>query len=99
MCGRGDGQDTLLMGFGSRSDVLKFGDGITQGDLRMSRSGDGLVIKIVNPADPQAVDQITVEKWFVSDDYKIATLTFEDGAVITQSEIVIVGQSEIGIEV
>ncbi|WP_319244450.1 calcium-binding protein [uncultured Propionivibrio sp.] len=90
---RGDGQDTIndygycyynnsVVGM----DRVVFGAGITTADVTATRSGDNLVIKVSDPANPTATDRITVENW-LSSEYRIEQVLFADGTVWTAADL------------
>jgi len=76
----GDGQDTIFDSFGM--DQISFGAGITARDILMEGSGSNLVIKLDG-----TTDQITINSFFSSTDYRVENLKFADGSNynITQS--------------
>ncbi|MGZ5014655.1 MAG: calcium-binding protein [Methylobacter sp.] len=97
---RGDGMDTILdigsnaAGAGNSSwnnyikpDAIQFGAGITSNDLSISRSGNNLVLKINDPGNATATDQITVENWWSGDIYRIETFTFTNGTSLTKAQL------------
>lgn len=91
---RGDGSDTILdigtnaYGWGyTKSDAVQFGAGISASDISASRSGNNLLLKIADPANPLAGDQVSVENWFTSDAYRIETFTFADGTSLTKTQL------------
>ncbi|MBS4099091.1 MAG: hypothetical protein KGZ83_19955 [Sulfuricella sp.] len=94
---RGDGQDTIndygynVNGNIVGADKLAFGAGITQADLGLSRSGYNLVVKINDPANPTATDQVTVENWFSSSIYQVEKFMFADGTEISIAGTIIFG--------
>ena len=67
-------------------DRIVFGAGITADDITASRSGDNLVIKINDPNDPSATDQITIENWN-NKMYRIERFLFADGTVLTATDL------------
>lgn len=75
---RGDGQDTINDYGGA--DKLVFGAGIAASDITLSRSGAHLVIKVNDPSNAAATDQITIENWD-SSNYRIEQAQFADGTV------------------
>jgi len=61
----GDGKDTIIeWGYESRTDVLRFGAGISASSLVVSRTGTDLVISV------SASDQVTIKDWFRADNYE-----------------------------
>jgi len=72
-----------------------FGAGITVDDITVSRSGNHLVIKINDPDDPAATDQITIEHWDYAH-YRIEQFQFADGTVLTADDLT--NRSMIGTE-
>ena len=90
---RGDGQDTINdfginWGYGSvGTDKIVFGTGIALSDLTASRVGDHLVLKINDPANPGATDQITIENWFSNSGYQIENFSFNNGTTLTANQL------------
>ena len=87
---RGDGQDLItdLDNWGNgKTDKVVFGAGIAQSDLFVSRSGYNLVVKVNDPNNALATDQITIENWFYSGIYQIESLQFADGANLTNAQL------------
>ncbi|OGS97667.1 MAG: hypothetical protein A3H31_12140 [Gallionellales bacterium RIFCSPLOWO2_02_FULL_57_47] len=94
---RGDGQDSIndrggsLNYWGSffpasTTDQLVFGAGITASDITVSRSGNHLLLKINDPLNPAATDQITIEDW--NNSYqRIEQIQFADGTSLTAAEL------------
>ncbi len=70
----GDGQDTILEN-GGTLDILRFGAGITSGDITFSRSGSDLVLSITGG------DQVTIQNWGASETARIDRIEFSGGAV------------------
>ena len=58
---------------------MRFGAGITGADLTAFKHGDDLVIRINDPANPAATDQLTIRNWFLGGQYRIDTFQFADG--------------------
>jgi Ca2+-binding RTX toxin-like protein len=89
---RGDGQDNIndygasVLGGVSGLDRIVFGAGITVGDVTISHVGSSLVLSIHNPANPAAVDRITVENW---DNllYRIEQVQFADGVILNAAQL------------
>jgi Ca2+-binding RTX toxin-like protein len=82
----GDGVDTVTdysNGYGN-TDVLKFGAGISAGDVTPVRSGGDLVFKLAN-----GTDQITFKNWFADGNgrYQIEQVKFADGTTWTASQL------------
>jgi Ca2+-binding RTX toxin-like protein len=91
---RGDGQDVIAdsgyagsNGVAAGSDKLVFGAGIAVSDLFVSRVGTGLVLKINDPNNTAATDQITIENWFAGGIYQIETVTFADGSSLNAAQL------------
>ncbi|MDD2893857.1 MAG: calcium-binding protein, partial [Halothiobacillaceae bacterium] len=74
----GDGQDAINDGDSTANnlDTIKFGAGISATDLNFTRSGRNLVIGINGTAD-----QLTIQNWGSSNDYRIEQIEFADGTV------------------
>jgi VCBS repeat-containing protein len=99
---RGDGQDTIN-DFGSNyynqtigADRIVFGAGIVAGDLAARRVGGDLIVKINDPENPAATDQITIEGWFNSDIYRIENFVFADGSSIGKAQMNVLGNVQTG---
>lgn len=93
---RGDGQDTIndWDAYGSnKTDKLVFGAGIVASDITVSRVGGHLVLKVADPVNPAATDQLTIENW--NNTYqRIEQMQFADGSVFDLSAI-LMGTAEI----
>jgi Ca2+-binding RTX toxin-like protein len=80
---RGDGHDTIrdwdFYGWGGKLDRVVFGAGIAAGDVAVSRSGNHLVLRVNDPVNPAAVNQITVEDWNTSGLYRIEQVCLPTG--------------------
>ncbi|WP_193615762.1 calcium-binding protein [Massilia sp. YMA4] len=73
----GDGND-IIDDFGSDGvDVLRFGEGIAQGDVSVHRSGDDSVIEIAN-----GKGQITIVGGGTVDGFHIERIEFADGSLL-----------------
>lgn len=88
---RGDGQDVItdydMLSIG-KVDKIVFGAGIAQSDLFLSRASDSsLVIKINDPANALAANQITVANWFGDSRYRIELVQFADGSSLTAAQL------------
>ncbi|MCK9387630.1 MAG: putative Ig domain-containing protein [Sulfuritalea sp.] len=98
---RGDGRDTIndydVYNFG-RTDTLALGAGIVASDLFLSRSGYNLVIKVNDPGNEAATDQVTIENWFLSGQYQIETLSFADGTSLSKAQLTAMGNVVYGTE-
>ncbi len=64
-----------------------FGAGIVASDLFVSRSGNNLVVKINDPDNATATDQIIIENWYSSGQYQIETLVFSDGSSLSKAQL------------
>lgn len=84
---RGDGQDTILdtAGTANAIDRLRFGAGITSGQVSFARQGSDLVVLISGGNVPAGSDQVTIASWFTGSGYQIERFEFEDGSVILSS--------------
>ncbi|MBU9200208.1 hypothetical protein KTD31_02155 [Burkholderia multivorans] len=77
----GDGADTIL-DYGTGTDVIRFGAGISPADVSLSASmsGQDLILSLAN-----GTDKITIRNYFVSGsgghDYRIEQVQFADGTV------------------
>lgn len=80
----GDGNDTIKDRAKRRSsdvDKIILGEGITQDNIKVSKSGRDLIVTI------NEEDSIRIKYWFNNDKYKIETLEFADGNSLNSSEI------------
>ena len=87
---RGDGSDTINdydAQNKAKTDKIIFGAGITSNDLDLSRVGTGLVIRVIDPANAGANDQITVEAWFAAATYQVELFSFADGSSFTNAAV------------
>ncbi|UQG64865.1 calcium-binding protein [Marinobacter sp. M2C] len=84
--GRGDGQDTINDFNVSGADKLVFGVGIATGDITASYLGFDLVIKVNDPNNAAATDQITLKNWDNSSD-QTEQVQFADGTVWTAAKL------------
>ncbi|WP_415906202.1 calcium-binding protein [Neptuniibacter sp. QD72_48] len=86
---RGDGHDTINdynnYNYGG-DDKIVFGEGILREHVVVSRTGNHIVLTINDP-DGVADDQIIIEHGVTNSKYRIETLEFTDGSVMTSSEI------------
>ncbi|VAW86915.1 Alkaline phosphatase, partial [hydrothermal vent metagenome] len=78
----GDGQDRIgdYDASGSTDKVL-FGPGITPAGTSYSQTGNDLIIAY------SANDHLTVNGWFAGDVYKMEQLVFDDGTILTPTDI------------
>ncbi|WP_431810124.1 calcium-binding protein [Jejubacter sp. L23] len=74
---RGDGQDVIYNydSSSNRQDVLKFGEDVAAEQVRLSRSGDHLVIHFAD-----STDRVTVNYYFYKQSYRLDKITFADGS-------------------
>jgi Ca2+-binding RTX toxin-like protein len=87
---RGDGQDVIRDYNNSSFDTVDkvvFGAGIMVNDVTAARSGNDLILKVNNPGNPAASDQITIENWDIGDAYRIEQVVFADGTVLTKDQV------------
>ncbi|MDB5771353.1 MAG: Hemolysin-type calcium-binding region [Burkholderia sp.] len=88
---RGDGQDTIndydRNNYG-KLDRAVFGAGIAVSDVAVRRSGNHLVLKVNDPTNPAATDQITIENWNTSGGlYRLEQVMFAEGMTWTTAQI------------
>ncbi len=87
----GAGADTYLLGLGYGSDliidsdatagvkdVVKFGAGIAQADIKFTQSGNALVAKIKSTSEA-----LTIQDWHLSANNRVEEFRFNDGTVLT----------------
>ncbi|MDO9317567.1 MAG: calcium-binding protein [Gammaproteobacteria bacterium] len=87
---RGDGQDTIwdYNSFGSAgADKILFGAGIVQGDLKVTNSSGHIVITIIDPSNPSAMDSITLENAYINASLEIESLQFADGTAMSAAQL------------
>ncbi len=72
----GDGKDTITDKGGN--DIIKFGDGISQDDIILTKDNNDLLINIKD-----AEDQIRIKDWALSYDNQIETFKFRDNNNLT----------------
>ncbi len=78
----GDGQDIISEYDASGSvDQIIFGPGITPAGMSYTQTGNDLILAYA------AGDQVTVSGWFVNDYYKMEQIVFDDGTVLTPTDI------------
>ncbi len=84
---RGDGQDSVYdydTTVGNK-DVIELGAGISTSDVRITRSGDHMILNIVG-----STDKVTVSNYFYNDGdsaYLIEEIRFADGSVLDLNTI------------
>ena len=92
----GDGADTIS-DYGTGTDILRFGAGITPADVTLSASLTGLdlIISLAN-----GTDKITVQNYFAAGsgghDYRIEQVQFADGTVWDSSKLTAAGANITG---
>jgi len=59
-------------------DILKFGDKVALTDLGIFQDGNNLVISLKTSSDT-----LTIQNWFLSDQNKIGSISFQDGTTLT----------------
>ncbi|MBL8279313.1 MAG: hypothetical protein JNL93_21790 [Pelomonas sp.] len=87
----GAGADTYLFGIGYGADlivdsdatagvkdVVKFGAGIAQADIRFTQSGNALVATIKSTSE-----SLTIQDWYLSANNRVEEFRFNDGTVLT----------------
>ncbi len=78
----GDGHDLVIEDAALDTEVLRFGEGIAQGDLTFSRVSGDLVIDLSN-----GTDQVTVLNWYAGAGYQMTRLEFADGSTSTGAAV------------
>jgi trimeric autotransporter adhesin len=81
----GDGHDKISS-FSVNSeaiDKVMFGEGITLESLEILREDNDLKLSI------DEANSVTIQNWFLEDDYKVDFLTFSDGSEIAKDDLVI----------
>ncbi|HEY1130028.1 MAG TPA: calcium-binding protein, partial [Roseateles sp.] len=87
----GAGADTYMLGIGYGNDVIvdsdstagvtdvvRFGVGLTQSDIRFTQSGNALVATIKNSSE-----SLTIQDWYLSAHNRVEEFRFDDGTVLT----------------
>ncbi|WP_457642393.1 calcium-binding protein [Persephonella sp.] len=84
----GDGQDTIWDQNWSGTDVnvIKFGKGISKDNIKFTKEGEDLIIKLED-----TTDSIRISGWFMGDEYKISKIQFADGTILTTEDIKQIG--------
>ncbi len=86
---RGDGQDVInddgYASYGG-ADKIVLGEGILREHVTVTREGNHIVLLIAGPAGV-ADDRITIEHAFTNSNYKIETVEFADGTVLTSTDL------------
>jgi Ca2+-binding RTX toxin-like protein len=83
----GDGHDLVSDDAAIETDILRFGEAITQGDLTFSRVAGDLVIDLANGAD-----QVTVLNWYTATTgYQMTRLEFADGSTLSGATVTNLG--------
>jgi hypothetical protein len=67
-------------------------------DLQGSRAGSNLVLKINDPNNASAADQITIEDWYSSSLNRIETAQFADGSSLSAAQLGVLGNKLYGTE-
>ncbi len=88
--GRGDGQDVVQFEYSNdttRLDAIRFGAGITQSDLVLTRSGSDLTIGIVGTTDSIKVPYFFWNETPVNTYNPVQQLQFADGSVMSAQQV------------
>lgn len=82
--GRGWGVDTVRDNDSTAGvkDLIQFGTGIAQADLRYSRVGNNLEALIFGTAD-----KIVVQDWYLGNQYHVEEFRFSDGSMLLDSQV------------
>ncbi|MEW6600510.1 MAG: calcium-binding protein, partial [Nitrospirota bacterium] len=86
--GRGDGQDTLTDydTAAGNVDTVEFEEGITRADVDFIAEGNNLRVRIKDTGD-----SLLIQNWFYvssgSYNYRVEQFRFEDGSIVTDSDI------------
>ncbi|TAM46135.1 MAG: hypothetical protein EPN55_06250, partial [Gammaproteobacteria bacterium] len=81
---RGTGDDVINDdGVQGEIDTIAFGEGISLNDLVFTRTGDDLLIRVTDPANPLTTGKITVQRPYADPTHhRIEQFRFADGTVI-----------------
>lgn len=88
--GRGDGRDTVIDGDATPGniDTLRFKEGVAPTDVRISRSGNDLVLAIRDSSDQVVLARYFDETWGgTSRPYLIERIAFADGTVLSFTDV------------
>ncbi|MBR6026160.1 MAG: hypothetical protein IK065_00980, partial [Neisseriaceae bacterium] len=66
----------------NRKDIIKFTDGITLNELKITRSSDNLIVQIKD-----SDNKLTVSNYFYNPSYRIDEIQFEDGVVLDNDAV------------
>ncbi len=81
----GDGKDVIEESSGE--DSIKFGEGIEADKVKVTRSGNDLVLMLKDAEGTATGDQVTIGNYFHSSDYKVEQINFVDGTKWTVEDI------------
>lgn len=81
--GRGHGADKVVESDATVGvkDVVRFGAGIAQSDVRFTRSGNALVASILGTSDT-----LILQDWYLGNQYHTEEFRFVDGSVLTDAQ-------------
>ncbi len=80
----GDGHDIIEEG-GGALDVLRFGEGIGQGDVTLTRKADGDLVVSLNDGS----GSVTVRGWYASPQNRIERIEFGDGMALVETDLLV----------
>jgi len=79
---RGDGFDVITELAGEGSDTIHFGAGIAANQLKVSRAGNDLEVRLAGSGDG-----MTIRGWFAAEGNRVEQFRFDDGQVLTASQL------------
>lgn len=82
---RGDGIDTIQECwdyYGNAVDVLRFGEGIGNGDLWFSRNGSSLIVQVLGDGG-----QVQINNWYTGNQYRVEEIRLADGRKTTAGQV------------
>lgn len=94
--GRGDGQDSVIDGdyTAGNSDTLRFKAGVAPADVKLTRSGNDLVLAIRGDGgNGDTDDRVTLKQYFdeawngANGPYLIERIAFADGTVLSYADV------------
>ena len=72
---------------GDPEDVIKIEEGYGTYNIRLERSGDDLVVTLLDGNGFKTNDSLTVENYYINDSAKIESIEFNDGTVWSANDI------------
>lgn len=82
---RGDGADTIVEcvdAYGNATDVLRFGEGISEQDLWLTRAYNDLQLQLWNDGG-----KVTIRDWYAPQPTRVEAFQLSDGQALLQSQV------------